>query len=417
MSHVMPSFAPSSQPHDTASRLDVATAQYPEPADAEHEAAWGFADTEFRSDGRGVVQLSGKRYELCGLELPDLMPFASEVLSIDVDPKALYEPLPPAPLPATLCDASFLDSLRALLDADMVAVSDDARRRHAHGHTQEEIFTLRYGRLARAPDVVVFPSSEEQVVALVRLARERGACVIPFGGGTNVTEALRCPDGETRPIVSVDMRRMNRILWIDEVNRTACIEAGAVGRHLEAALQARGYTFGHEPDSVEFSTLGGWIATRSSGMKKNLYGNIEDLLVDVRMVTAEGVFGGRAPNPRESIGIDTRQLVLGSEGSLGIITSAIVKISPVPEEQQFGSVVFPDFETGLSFLRELSASKDVPASVRLVDNLQFRFGLALKPKATSWKAYKSRFEAWVVTGLKGMRPDKLVACTLVYEGS
>src|SRR5690606_34842838 len=108
----------------------------------------------------------------------------------------------------------------------------------------------------------------------------------PYGGGTNVTDALRCSVREARVIVSVDMRKMNRILWVDPVNRMACIEAGATGRHLLAELAKHGLTMGHEPDSVEFSTLGGWVATNASGMKKNRYGNIEDLVLDAKMVTA-----------------------------------------------------------------------------------------------------------------------------------
>ncbi len=118
-------------------------------------------------------------------------------------------------------------------------MSDEPRTRlrHGHGHTQEEIYALRHGRLARVPDLVVWPSTEEQVEALVEAASACGVCLIPFGGGTNVTDALRCPDDEPRPIVSVDTRRMNRIRWIDPVNRNACIEAGAVGRLLLRLLR------------------------------------------------------------------------------------------------------------------------------------------------------------------------------------
>jgi alkyldihydroxyacetonephosphate synthase len=386
-------------------------------SDAEHRTAWGFADTSFVVDERGIVRLSGDRYELCGADLPDLMPFAQEVLGVEVDVRDVFEPQSPAALEPSRANASLLTSLREVLAEDQITTDEAARRRHGHGHTQEEVYALRYGRLARTPDVVVFPGSEEEVVDIVRVAVAAGACLIPYGGGTNVTEALRCPEDEARPIVSVDMKRMSRILWIDEGSRLACIEAGAVGRHLVRALASRGLTLGHEPDSIEFSTLGGWIATRSSGMKKNRYGNIEDLVLDIRMVTPAGVLGGRAPNPRESVGPDGRHVMLGSEGSLGIITSAVVKISPLPEVERYGSILFKDLDAGVAFLRDVSAEGDLPASVRVVDNLQFRFGLSLKPKTEGTKRLKSLIERWIVTRVKGFQGDKLVACTIVYEGS
>src|SRR6185369_8354279 len=170
---------------------------------------------------------------------------------------------------------------------------------------------------------------------------------------------------------------------IDRENMMACIQAGAVGRHIMAELKKFSLTMGHEPDSVEFSTLGGWIATNASGMKKNRYGNIEDLVLDVTVATAAGSLQRTSASPRESVGLDLRRLMFGSEGTLGIITSAVVKIFPLPEVQEYGSVLFPSFEDGFKFMYALAREGEAPASVRLVDNLQFQFGLALKPKSTS----------------------------------
>src|SRR5258705_10675078 len=196
----------------------------------------------------------------------------------------------------------------------------------------------------------------------------------------------------------------------------ASIEAGAVGRHIMIGLAKYGLTIGHEPDSVEFSTLGGWIATNASGMKKNRYGNIEDLVLDVSVVTAGGKLERTSASPRESIGLDLRRLMFGSEGTLGIITSAIVKIFPLPEVQQYGSVLFPSFEDGFKFMYDLAREATPPASVRLLDNLQFQFGLALKPKSNSGLAdLKSKAEKFFVTKIKGFDPTKMVPCTLVFE--
>jgi alkyldihydroxyacetonephosphate synthase len=197
----------------------------------------------------------------------------------------------------------------------------------------------------------------------------------------------------------------------------ACIQAGAIGRNIAAQLRTYGYTMGHEPDSVEFSTLGGWIATNASGMKKNKYGNIEDLVLDVTVATADGKLDRAICVPRESIGSDLRRLLFGSEGTLGIITSAVVKIFPLPEVQAYGSVLFPTFEDGFAFVRELARESALPASVRLIDNAQFKFGMALKAATQGLGALKSRAEKFFVTKLKGFDPDKMVVCTLVFEGT
>src|SRR5207247_8447270 len=129
---------------------------------------------------------------------------------------------------------------------------------------------------------------------------------------------------------------------------------GAVGRQIMSELKKHGVTMGHEPDSVEFSTLGGWIVTNASGMKKNRYGNIEDLVLDVSVVTTGGKLERTSASPRESIGLDLRRLMFGSEGTLGIITSAVIKIFPLPEVQKYGSVLFPAFEAGFHFMYDLA---------------------------------------------------------------
>jgi alkyldihydroxyacetonephosphate synthase len=196
------------------------------------------------------------------------------------------------------------------------------------------------------------------------------------------------------------------------------VQAGAVGRVLMDQLAEYGVTMGHEPDSVEFSTLGGWIATHASGMKKNRYGNIEDLVLDVNVVTPTGRLARNGLAPRESIGFDPKRTVLGSEGRLGIITQAVVKLFPLPEAQNFGSILFPEFGSGVAFLYEMQRTQTLPASVRLVDNLQFKFGQALKPASPGGlSAIKSKVEKMVVTKVKGFDPDQMVACTLVFEGS
>lgn len=395
---------------------------YPEPLkikrdETESSENWGFADTKFAINKRGNVMVEGNRYELSGQELPKLLPWMSGVLGIEIDPQDIHQSAYPVNIPAPLENKEFTAAINGFLSENQISTDGENRLRHGHGQTQEEIFALKHFGIKRIPDLVVYPENEEQVAELIRTAKNYEISLIPFGGGTNVTDALRCQESENRLIVSVDMRRMNRILWIDTENMMACIEAGAVGRHIMQTLEKQGFTMGHEPDSVEFSTLGGWVATNASGMKKNKYGNIEDIVLDVTVATSDGRLKRKTSSPRESVGTDSRRLMFGSEGTLGIITSAIVKLFPLPEAKVYGSVLFPSYEDGFAFMKEVTLNSTPPASMRLVDNLQFQFGMALKPASSGLKVLKSNLEKFFVTKVKGFEPEKMVACTLVFEGT
>lgn len=417
MKHPLPQSPDRSAASPAAGRIHPPAPAF-DPRDAVRGDGWGFADTTFAVTPEGHITVTGDRYPgLSGEVLSNLLPWFRQVIGIDFpldDPRGAYPPpAVPEPRPAP----RFLAAVEGVLPADAVSTEDAVRLRHGHGHTVSEIEAVRSEGFPRIPDYVVYPASEAQVTAVVEAAAEHGVVLVPYGGGTNVTEALRCLPGEERPIVSVDMGRMNRIEWIDPVNRMARIQAGAAGRHIQAQLAAHGFTMGHEPDSVEFSTLGGWIATNASGMKKNRYGNIEDLVLDVTVVTTAGTLERAQVAPRESIGLDPKLWVIGSEGSLGIITAAVVKLFPVPEERRYGSLLFRTFEDGFAFMYDLAQEDRPPASVRLVDNLQFQFGQALKPASTGMKKVKSRAERWLVTGPLGFEVDRMVAVTLVFEGT
>ncbi len=378
---------------------------------------WGFADTAFEAKPNGDVYLTGTRYELSNQRLPSLLPWVQGVMGVTIDPLDIRTWPAPTAFPEPHENPGLLREIKVFLKPEQWTQDGAERLRHGHGQTQEEMYAIKFAKLGRIPDLVVWPAEEQQVLQLVAAAKAHDAVLIPYGGGTNVTDALRCPDGEQRTIVSVDMRKMNRILWIDPVNRMAFIEAGAVGRHIIANLARYGWTMGHEPDSVEFSTMGGWVATHASGMKKNQYGNIEDIVLDVHVITAQGKLERSSVGPRESVGIDPRLWLFGSEGTLGIITGAVVKLFPLPEVQNYGSILFPTFEQGVAFMYELAHAGNWPASVRLMDNLQFQFGQALKPASEGWHVQKSKLEKLFVTQIKGFDPNQMVACTLVFEGA
>lgn len=380
--------------------------------DAQHQRMWGFADSGFVTDG-SRIRMESRRYDIGGHVLPGFPPFVERAIGVPFDASDCHEPVEPA-IAESRAPEALVERLQQALGAAHVSVEGLDRLRHSHGHHLEEIYLALYGQIERLVDVVVRPLGDEQIREVLDIARSHHARVIPYGGGTCVSMALSCPTDGDRPIVSLDLGRNNRIRWIDAKSRTACIEGGALGRVLSRQLEEHGFTLGHEPDSVEFSTLGGWIATNASGMKKNRYGNIEDIVLDVTVVTPDGVVEHPVVVPRASHGLDVRRLALGSEGMLGVITRATVQVHRLPQVQRYGSLIFPDFDTGLSFLEELSSWRMMPASVRLVDNLQLQFGRALKPgNGSKWA---SSLQKLFLTRVKGMDLEKMCACTVVYEG-
>lgn len=379
---------------------------------------WGFADTEFVLHSDGAVELVGDRYNLSGYKMYDFLPYAEGVLGVKFDWENRQFERGDKPVAPPMKNAAFCEAVSAGFKSDQYTFDDAVRLLHSHGQTTaEEVWEVLYESLHRFADMVFFPETEDDVARIVELSSTHDVCLVPYGGGTSVSCALLLPASETRMIVSVDMCRMNRVLWIDHANRRACVEAGIRGGKLEQELMREGFTCGHEPDSIELSTLGGWIATNASGMKKNRYGNIEQVVEQITLVTPTGVIDQAAPLPRASIGVQPQNVLFGNEGNFGIITKAVIKIHKAPEVTKYGSLVFPNFDLGTRFLNKLAYTGFVPASIRLVDNTQFQFGMALKAHVSGWKRYMDKLKKFYVTRIVGLDPKKMVAATIVMEGS
>lgn len=231
----------------------------------------------------------------------------------------------------------------------LISVDPVVRLRHARGQSLPDWIALRSGQIGVYPDGVAFPTSEEEVVELVGFARRTGARLIPYGGGTSVVGHINPMQGDA-PILTIDMGRMNRILRFDESSLLAVFEAGVTGPDLEAQLRARGCTLGHFPQSFELSTLGGWVATRSSGQQSLKYGRIEKLFAGGRIITPVGELE-LPPFPASAAGPDLREAFLGSEGRLGILTEATLRVTRLPEREAFHGIFFPDFERGMRAAR------------------------------------------------------------------
>jgi alkyldihydroxyacetonephosphate synthase len=222
----------------------------------------------------------------------------------------------------------------------LVDATPQTRLTHAAGQSLQDWLRLRYGRIDAAPDAVAFPESADDVRTLLRWATSNDAAIVPYGGGTSVAGHLDAVGA--RPTLCVDMARMRALVAIDRNAQLAVFEAGVAGPDLEAQLRAHGYTLGHFPQSFDYSTLGGWVVTRSSGQQSLRYGRIEQLFAGGRVETPAGPLA--IPTfPASAAGPDLRELVLGSEGRLGILTEATVRISPLPTYEAFHAVFFPDW--------------------------------------------------------------------------
>ncbi len=262
----------------------------------------------------------------------------------------------------------------------LVAVEAETRLRHARGQSLPDWVALRSGRIPAFPDGVACPTGEDQVRELIRYGRGAGAHLIPYGGGTSVVGHINPVKGDV-PVLTVDMSRMDRLLDLDETSRVATFEAGVAGPSLEAQLAGQGYTLGHFPQSHEYSTLGGWIAARSSGQQSYHYGRIESLFAGGRLETPAGRLD--LPHfPASAAGPDVRELVLGSEGRIGIITQAQVRVRPQPQAEGFHGAFFPTWEQGMGAVRSI-AQGGVPVSMlRLSNPLETETTLILSGK--SW---------------------------------
>ncbi|MBV9048854.1 MAG: FAD-binding oxidoreductase [Solirubrobacterales bacterium] len=313
---------------------------------------------------------------------PALAPFIERAIAVDVS-RDFSRPVPLAELDVS--DPTLTPGLRGGLERAVGPewVSTDRLDRvvHARGKSLRDLVRHRRGELGRLPDVVVRPGDENQASAVVLAALEADAVVIAFGGGTNISGSLEVPPEEARTVISVDLARLDQLLAIDALARLARVQAGVSGPSLEEQLNARGWTMGHFPDSFTHSTLGGWIATRSSGMQSDKYGDVAELTRGLRVVTPAGTLLIR-PVPSTSTGPSVREMLLGSEGRLGIITEATVHVHRLPQRRTILGYLFPTWYDGLAAIRDVAASEASPSLTRLSDARETEFSFATRKTPT-----------------------------------
>ncbi len=250
----------------------------------------------------------------------------------------------------------------------LISTDPEERLRHARGQSLSDWVDMFDGLINSFPDGVAYPVSKEQVRELITYAIKNDLNLIPYGGGSSVVGHLTPPD-EVKATISVDMSKMNQLLDLDETNFEATFGAGASGPQIEEELQNRGYILGHFPQSWEYSTLGGWIVTRSVGQQSYHYGRIEPLFVSGHMEAPAGPID-ILKVPKSAAGPDLRHIILGSEARLGILTYATVRIRRLPEEERFNSAFFPNFEIGSEAVRKIAQAELPLSMVRLSDPLE-----------------------------------------------
>jgi alkyldihydroxyacetonephosphate synthase len=308
---------------------------------------------------------------------PALPPHAVEFLRAEVG--VAEAPRPPVALEAiALPESQLPDATRQALIATGSAVREDraARVLHAAGKGYVDLVRQRAGDCAQAPDAVVLPGDHAEVRAVLAVCAEHGVAVVPFGGGTSVVGGVEPLRDGFASVISLDVSRLDRLVAVDRPSLTAVLEAGVRGPDAEAMLHAQGLTLGHFPQSYEYASIGGYVATRSAGQASTGYGRVDELVLGLRCAAPAGDVDVRAL-PASAAGPAVRELLVGSEGTLGVITQAAFKVRPEPAERRYEGWFFREFEAGAEAFRTLEQQDAAPDVARLSDEDETRMSLAL----------------------------------------
>ncbi len=348
---------------------------------------------------------------------PAFRPFVVNAIDLDVNtPPTAPMSLDDLSIPTPMISDQLLTELADAVGAENAVQDDLDRIVHTYGKSARDLLRIRVGDIPRVPDVVVYPRDEAEVQLIVDRAVAADAVIIPYGGGSNISGSLHAPEDETRPVISLDLGRLDQVIDIDEESGLARVHAGVQGPDLEEQLGARGWTLGHFPDSFTHSTLGGWVATRSSGMQSDKYGDISDIARGMRVVMPGKVLQVR-PSPHTSTGPSVREMVLGSEGRLGVITEVTVQVHRIPEVRLILGYLFPSWEAGLAAMHDISTSDAHPSITRVSDAKETAFSFATRRKSS-----RISISSLISKGLmkvlqrRGWKLDEVCLSFIGYEG-
>jgi alkyldihydroxyacetonephosphate synthase len=304
---------------------------------------------------------------LLGL-LRDAFGVTGETVAGPGDPDAVV-------LPAPALSAAAREALAGIVGADHVRDDHGARLAHAAGKSTLDLLAARAGRLPEAPDAVVAPGSPEETQAVVEACAARRVAVVPFGGGTSVVGGLRALRGDLDGVIALDLRRLDRLVRVSSEDRIATLQAGLLLPQADALLAAHGLTLGHLPQSYERASVGGCAATRSSGQASSGHGRFDAMVVGLRVATPAGELRV-AERPPNAAGPDLLGVLLGSEGTLGVITEVTVRVQPLPAAARYEGWTLPSFAAGTAALRDLARSGERPTVMRMSDEVESAMRLA-----------------------------------------
>jgi alkyldihydroxyacetonephosphate synthase len=309
-----------------------------------------------------------------------LPPAAEELLhdELGADPGVRRTPVPleQVSLPDTQLPGAARERLASAVGAEHVRDDRESRIAHAVGRSYPDLVRIRSGDASSAPDAVVLPRSAEQVAAVLAASTEHRVAVVPFGGGTSVVGGVEPVRDGFAGAISLDLGRLSSTVEVDRTSLTARLDAGLLGPEAERRLREQGVTLGHFPQSFEYSTLGGWVATRSAGQASTGYGRIDELVKAVRCVTPAGELGTK-PAPASAAGPSLRELVVGSEGVLGVITDATVCVRPAPAARRYEGWSFASFAEGCDAFRVMEQAGCAADVNRLADKDETRLTVAI----------------------------------------
>lgn len=318
-------------------------------------------------------------------------------------------------LPEPRINKSIIEQLNQVLQPRQIKLDKHERLIHCYGKSFRDLWRIRNGIIDSAPDAICYPESEDDVVAILSIASQHNIIVIPFGGGSNIAGCVEAIETANRAVITLDMREMNKVLAIDKKSLTARIQAGTMGPILEEQLNKAGVTLGHFPDSFEYSTLGGWVATRSAGMQSDKYGKIEDMVFSLRMVTPQGTIVTKTV-PKASNGIDINHLCIGSEGILGVITEITMKVHRLPECKKFYGYLFSDFEQGVAAILECQRQNCMPIVTRLNDPDKTALSFAYKTKEKGIGNHLAKVIKLYLKYVKKLNFSKACLMLIAFEG-
>jgi alkyldihydroxyacetonephosphate synthase len=291
-----------------------------------------------------------------------------QAFSLDTEPRppvALEE----VTLPEPALPAEARARLVAIVGEDCVREDRLARVSHTLGKSYPDLVRIRAGDASSAPDAVVYPGSHDEVLAVLELCTAERIAVTPFGGGSSVVGGVEPRRDGLAAAITLDLARMDRLVETDPVSLTATFEPGPTGPRVEELLEAEGLTLGHFPQSWEYATLGGFVATRSAGRASTGYGRIDELVLGVRLATPTGTIELRS-RPASAAGPDLRHLVVGSEGALGVITAATLSVRPRPPGKLNEGWVFDSWQAGCEAFRAMEQAGDAADVCRLSDEAE-----------------------------------------------